>query len=166
MALDLGWVDIGLLVFLTLSVVVGLMRGFVFEVLSLAGWFVAYFAALQWDAWVLPYIPVGEPESHVRYGVAFAVVFLGVLISWNVAARLVRGLIRATPLSPVDRIFGASFGLLRGAIALLFLAAVVNITPLVHSAQWQQSQGAVWLTDLLRGLRPWLSSDVFHYPSA
>jgi membrane protein required for colicin V production len=166
MTLDLGWVDIGLLVFLAISVLVGLMRGFVFEVLSLAGWFVAYFAALQWNSWVLPHIPVGEPGSLARYGLAFAVVFLGVLIAWNVAARVLRGLIRATPLSPVDRLFGASFGLLRGAIALVFLAAVVSITPLVHSEQWQHSHGVLWLTDLLRGLRPWLSNDVFHYPSA
>ena len=38
---DIGWVDIAIVVFLLLSVVVGLMRGFVFELLSLAGWFAA-----------------------------------------------------------------------------------------------------------------------------
>jgi len=166
MALDLAWVDIGLLVFLAVSIVVGLMRGLVFELLSLAGWVAAYVAALQWAPWMLPHIAVGEPGSALRHGVAYACVFVLALIAWSLAARLVRRLIRATPLSPVDRIFGAGFGLLRGTVALLVLAAVVGLTPLVNSPAWQQSHGAVWLNALLQGLRPWLSNEVSHYPSA
>ena len=166
MALDLIWVDIGLLAFLALSVLVGLMRGFVFELLSLAGWFAAYFAALQWTAWALPHIPVGQPGSALKHGIAFACVFVVALIAWSLAARLVRSLIHATPLSPVDRIFGAGFGLLRGMVALLVLAAVVGITPLARSTAWQQSHGAVWLNALLQGLRPWFSNEVSQLPSA
>jgi membrane protein required for colicin V production len=164
MTLELGWVDIGLLTFLMLSVVVGVTRGLVFEVLSLAGWFVAYFAALLWSDWVLPLVPVGEPGSQLRHGVAFAAVFLAVLIACNLAARLVRSLVRATPLSPVDRLFGAAFGTLRGTIGLLFLAAVVGMTPLAHSTQWQQSLGAVWLKALLQTLH--LSNQVLQPRSA
>jgi hypothetical protein len=36
--LDLGWVDLALLAVLCLSVLVGLWRGFVFEIVSLLGW--------------------------------------------------------------------------------------------------------------------------------
>ena len=50
MAIDLGWVDIALAFFLALSVMVGLLRGFVFELLSLAGWFAAYGVGL----WLTP----------------------------------------------------------------------------------------------------------------
>lgn len=166
MALDLAWVDIGLLVFLAVSVVVGLMRGLVFELLSLAGWFAAYFAALQWAPWVMLHITVGEPGSALRHGVAFAGVFVLALIVWSLAARLVRRLIRATPLSPVDRVFGAGFGLLRGTVVLLVLAVLVGLTPLVNSTAWQQSHGANWLNALLQGLRPWLSNEVSQLPSA
>ena len=45
MSVDLGWVDIGLMLFMAVSIIVGLMRGVVFEILSLAGWLVAYLAA-------------------------------------------------------------------------------------------------------------------------
>ena len=45
----LSWVDWALLAVLAVSVVIGLVRGFVFECLSLAGWVVAWFAA-QWGA--------------------------------------------------------------------------------------------------------------------
>lgn len=164
----MGWVDIGLLAFLAISVVVGLMRGVVFELLSLAGWFAAYVAASQWADWAETYIPLGDPASSsaLKHGVAFASVFLLALVLWGLAARLVRGLIRATPLSPVDRVFGAGFGLLRGMVALLVLAAVVGVTPLVHSPAWQQSHGAVWLEAVLQGLRPWFLNEVSQHRSA
>ena len=163
MTLALGWVDIGLLVFLSISVLVGLLRGFAFELLSLAGWFAAWLAATQWAGFAERYLPAGEPGSALKHAVAFAGVFLLVLIVWGLAARVVRSLIRATPLSPLDRVLGAAFGLLRGMIALLVLAAVVGFTPLANSPAWQQAQGAVWLQALLQGLRPWFSREVFPY---
>ena len=163
---DLAWVDIGLLAFLALSAVVGLLRGFVFEVFSLAAWFVAYFAATRAAGWAEPYIPLGAPGSTLNHGVAFAAVFVVVLIAWGLIARLVRGLIRATPLSLIDRIFGAGFGLLRGTVALLILALAVGFTPLAHSAAWQQSRGAVWLDALWQSVRPWFPSSFFQAPSA
>lgn len=42
---DIGWVDWALLAVLLASVIVGLVRGLVFEVLSLLGWVAAYIAA-------------------------------------------------------------------------------------------------------------------------
>ena len=166
MTLALGWVDIGLLAFLSISVLVGLLRGFVFELLSLAGWFAAWLAATQWAGWAEHYLPAGEPGSTLKHAVAFACVFLLVLVIWGMAARLVRNLIRATPLSPLDRVLGAAFGSLRGVVALLVFAAVVGFTPLAQSSAWQQAQGAAWLQILLQGLQPWLSKEVSPYLSA
>src|SRR5439155_15501533 len=108
MANDLGWVDIGLAAFLALSVIVGLMRGFVFELLSLAGWFAAYFAGLWLTPMFQSHIPIGGPGSGLNYGATFASVFLAALVIWSLAARLLRLLIRATPLSAFDRLLGAA----------------------------------------------------------
>ena len=49
-AIHLGWVDLAMLAVLALSVVVGIVRGFVFELLSLAGWIAAWIAAQVFDA--------------------------------------------------------------------------------------------------------------------
>ena len=166
MEIDIGWVDIGLLVFLALSIIVGLMRGFVFELLSLAGWFAAYFAGRWLTPLAQPYIHIGEPGSTLNYGATFACVFLAALVIWSLAARLVRALIRATPLSPVDRLLGAGFGLLRGLVVLLVVAIVVSVSPLAKSAAWQRSQGAVWLNAVLQELRPVFTNEVSQLPSA
>jgi membrane protein required for colicin V production len=136
MRVDLGWVDIALAAFLLLSVLVGLARGFVFELLSLVGWFAAWFVGLWLTPMFVGYLHVGEPGSSLNYGVTFACVFLVALVVWSLGARLVRVLIRATPLSPFDRLLGAGFGFVRGLVVLLVVATVVGISP------WDRSRGS------------------------
>jgi membrane protein required for colicin V production len=166
MAIDLGWVDIGLAAFLAVSVIVGLLRGFVFELLSLVGWFVAYFVARWFAPVAQQWIHVGEPGAALNHGVAFAAVFLAALISWGLAARLVRALIRATPLSSIDRLLGAAFGFARGVLALLVVATVIGVSPWNQSTAWRGSQGAVWLDAVLRQLKPLFKNDVSQPPTA
>jgi membrane protein required for colicin V production len=161
------WVDIALAGVLALSVIVGLVRGFVFEVLSLLGWFAAYFAA-QWLAPdVAPHIPVGKPGSGINHAAAFAAVFIAALLVWALGSRLVRLLVHATPLSLPDRLLGAVFGLLRGLVLLLAAATVVSLTPLSKWPAWQASHGAQWLQVALEGLRPVLPPQLLqHLPAS
>lgn len=156
----IGWVDAALLAVLAISVIVGLLRGFVFEVLSLVGWIAAWFAAQWFAPLASPYVPIGVPGSALNLGAAFALVFVAALILWAIAARLIRLLIQATPLSVPDRGLGALFGALRGVVLLLAVAAVVGLTPAVRSAAWQQSRGAGVLAALLDGLMPLLPPQV------
>jgi membrane protein required for colicin V production len=159
----LGWVDLSLLGVLLLSLVLGLWRGFVLEVLALLGWVVAYLAA-QWLApmWA-PHVPFGEPGSSLNHAVAFAVAFVVVLVGWGLASRMLRMLINATPLRGADRVLGAAFGLLRGVLLLLALATVVALTPAATAPQWHRSQGVQWLAVALQGLKPLLPPDIAHF---
>ncbi len=153
---QLSWVDGALLAVLAASVIVGLVRGFVFECLSLAGWLVAWFAA-QWGAPLLaPHIPVGAPASALNLGVAFAAAFVAALVVWGLLAKLIRLLIHATPLSLPDRLLGAVFGLLRGGVLLLAVATVVGLTPAAQSRAWREAKGAAWLQQSLAVLKPLL----------
>lgn len=156
----LGWVDWGLLAVLAVSVLVGLWRGLVFELMSLVGWLVAYVAAQLWSGAVAQHLPLGTPGSALQQGLAFALTFVAALLVWALLARLARLLVQATPLTLVDRTLGAGFGLLRGGVLLLALATVVALTPAVRSQPWQASQGAAWLGVLLTGLRPMLPEAV------
>lgn len=155
-----GWVDWVLLAVLVVSVCVGLWRGLVFEVLSLVGWVVAFIAAQAFAPFVATYVPIGVPGSALNHGVAFFVTFVLALIVWALASRLIRLLIHATPLQPVDRLLGGVFGLARGAVLLLAVATVVMLSPAQRSAAWQQSRGAVWLATALQGLKPMLPDAV------
>lgn len=158
--ISVSWLDFGLLAFLLLSMIIGLLRGFVFELLSLAGWFVAYFAARYGTPMAQPWLHVGEPGSSLNYGATFACVFLVTLVIWSVAARLVRALIRATPLSPIDRLLGAVFGAARGLVVLLIAALLIGLSPWRQSDLWQRSTGAAWLNAMVHELRPLFVNDV------
>jgi membrane protein required for colicin V production len=153
---QLGWIDWTLLAVLGASVIVGLARGFVFEMMSLAGWIVAWFAA-QWGAPSLaPHLPIGSPDSPLNLAAAFLICFLGALLAWSLLSRLVRLLVHATPLSLADRALGGGFGLVRGMMLLLAVATVVAMTPAAQAQEWRVSHGAGWLMTLLRGLKPLL----------
>lgn len=149
-------VDAVLGVVLLASVLVGIARGFVFEILSLAGWVAAWFGAAWLAPQLSPHLPVAEPGTALREGVAFVLGFVLCLLVWSLAARLVRLLLHATPLSLPDRLLGAGFGLLRGGVLLLALATAVAFTPLAKAEPWRESRAAGWLASGLEGLRPLL----------
>lgn len=153
---QLGWVDWMFLTVLGLSVLVGLVRGFVFECLSLAGWVVAWFAA-QWAAPQLaPNLPVGTPGSALNQAAALTLCFVAVLVVWSLLARLLRLLIHATPLSIPDRLLGGGFGALRAGVLLLAVTAIVALTPAAQSRDWRGSQSAPWLERALQAVKPLL----------
>ncbi len=152
----LGYVDVVLLALLAVSIAIGVVRGFVFECLSLAGWLVAWFAA-QWAAPALaPRVPVGSAGSALNLGAAFALAFIAALVVWALLSRLIRMLIHATPLSVPDRLLGAGFGALRGVVLLMAVATVVALTPAAQSTAWRVSKGARWLGQALQMAKPLL----------
>ncbi len=154
--LPLGWVDVAMLGIVVLSALIGLLRGITFELLSLAGWFVAYFGGRWLEPFVAPHLPIGAAGSALNGAAAFASAFLALLIVWSLLARAVSALIAATPLRPLDRLLGAAFGLVRGLLVLLVAATVIAYTPLAKSPAWRQSAGAVVLESVLLQLLPLL----------
>ena len=157
----LDWIAVALL---AVSLVLGLVRGLVFEVISLAGWVVAFFSA-QWFAGdVAAWLPIsGDPEASWRYALAFVLIFIAVAFGVGLIAALTRKLIAAVGLRPVDRMLGAVFGLARGAVALLAVAVVVHLLSLSEGAWWRESHSAVVLDAALQGLKPALPEKLASY---
>ncbi len=151
-----SWVDAVFGGILLLSVLVGCWRGLVFELMSLVGWLVAYFAALVFAPRWATGLPIGIPGGTLNALVAYGLIFLGALIVWGLIAKLMRWLIHATPLSVIDRVLGGSFGFLRGAVVLLGLTTGVLLTPWAKSHEWRTSWGAEFATEVLHEIQPWL----------
>ena len=160
---ELGWVDLTLLGLLALSVLIGLARGLVFELMALVGWLVAYVMSELYSPLLAVYLPVAAPGSALQLGVAFVLAFIAVLVVWSLLARLVRMGLHATPLTLIDRLLGAGFGLLRGTVLLLAVATVVALTPAQRSQAWHDSQAAAGLSIALAGLKPFLPAEVVRH---
>jgi membrane protein required for colicin V production len=149
----LDWVVVGVL---AVSVLLGLWRGLVYEVLSVLNWIAAFLLA----QWLAPYVGdwlgregfgVREP---LRYAAGFAAVFIATLIVGSLLAWLLKKLVEAIGLRPVDRALGGLFGLVRGLVAVLALAVVVHLTGLRNGGWWTESVTAGVATAALRGLKP------------
>ncbi len=164
--LQAHWVDLAMLGWMVVSMLIGLIRGLVFEAFSLIGWGVAYFGAHWVTPMLAPHLPIGAPGSAINHAAAFLCAFFGLLIAWGLVTRLARLLVRATPLNLPDRVFGAGFGAMRGLLVLLAVATVVGLTPMVGSLAWQRSQCAAWLNVALHGLKPLLPYEISqHLPA-
>ena len=151
---QLGWVDLALLAVFGLSVLVGLWRGLVFEVVSLLGWLVAFIIANSVGPILAGLIPAGTLTPELRLWGCYVVVFFVVLVACTLLARMLRALISATPLSVIDRLLGGAFGVVRGALILVVVATLVTLSPFARSSPWTNSHGALWLGLALEGLKP------------
>lgn len=147
----LDWVFLAVL---AASFVIGAWRGLVYEVLSVMSW-VAAFVVAQWlapDAAAL--LPVQRAPEAGRYAVGFVIVFIAVVFTGGLLAWLTKKLVDSVGLRPIDRALGALFGLVRGAVLLLVVAIVINMSPAARYGWWTDSSGAALSLAVLKGLKP------------
>ncbi len=114
----LDWVIVLILV---LSVAAAAVQGFFFAIFTLAGAILGYVVA-AWEyravaPWFLPYVK----SEWVAEAVAFFVIFLVIVILAGIAGRIARWAMKEVGLRWFDRVLGAVFGLLRGAIVVTVL---------------------------------------------
>lgn len=156
-------VDWIFLAVLALSLLIGAWRGLVFEVLSLLGWLVSFYVAQLFAPEISTRLPMTSVSEPVRYAAAFVLLFIVSVFAAGLLSVLVKKLIEAIGLRPVDRTLGALFGLARGVILLLVTAVVMTMTTLHESGWWQESKGAPVLTAALHGLKPLLPEQFARY---
>lgn len=158
--MTLDWIFLAVLV---VSFLIGAWRGLVYEVLSLLNW-IAAFVLAQWFAPVAGnWLPMAGASEVVRYAAGFVLVFVAVLFAGGLLAFLVRKLIAAVGLRPVDRVLGAMFGLARGVVIVWVATVIVGMTPWHDGDWWQDATGAQIATVSLRGLKPVLPQEFGKY---
>lgn len=159
----MNWVDGVLLAVLVVSVVLGLWRGLVYEVLSVAGWVAAFFAAQAYASVVAAWLPMTQFAPALRLAVGFALVFIVTAFACGMVAWMIKRMVASVGLRPVDRVLGAGFGLARGVLILLGLTVVVSMTPLRAEAAWNASPVAAALSQGLGAIKPVLPVAVGQY---
>lgn len=148
--------DVLLLVVVGASALVGLLRGFVAGVASIAAWLLGGWAALHGGGPLALVIAGGtEPDAlHLLmgYGACFLLVSVGVaVLAW-----LTRRLLTGMGLGGVDRGFGLALGLARGALVACVLVLLLGFTHLPRDAGWQASMFVPILKPGARWLAGWL----------
>ncbi len=148
----MNWTDGVILGILGLSVLIGLWRGLVAELLSVVTWVAAFWVALTFGPVLSTHLEHTISLPLARHGVAYGICFFGVLLIGAVVRFLTRKLIWSSGLTGIDRLFGVVFGFVRGALVVTLVVLLVGLTALTRESWWQQSvllpqfqMAAAWL---------------------
>lgn len=151
------WVDYAVLGVTFVSVAWGIWRGLVREVVSLAGWIIAFLAANLLAGPLgerLPADLVSRPELRVL--IAFAAIFILSLVVTSLAGLVLSKILKAIGLGGLDRTLGGMFGALRAGVVIVALGLLAGLTSIPQSAQWKASASAPSLERICLSLKPWL----------
>ena len=149
-------VDWVLLAIVGASALLGLMRGFVGVLASLAAWVLAGWAAFRFGAQVgLILAADGEPSAGQLFA-GYALCFLVVLVAVGLVGWVVRKLVQSVGLSGLDRLLGLVLGLARGAFVACALVLLLALTELPRRPQWQSSPVVPVFVPGAQWMRAWL----------
>lgn len=145
-----------ILAILGLSVVVGLWRGLVAELLSLVIWIAAFWVAASFGPAVAAQLQPMISLPIARIVLGYALCFVAVLVAGALVRFAMRRLISGTGLSGIDRLFGMLFGFVRGVLLVTLLVFLVGLTLFTRESWWQQSA----LLPQFQGLAAWLGQNI------
>lgn len=151
------WPDYAILAIIAASVLVGVLRGFIKEVFSLAVWAAAFLVAWHFSADVARLMESAVTLPSARTAMGFAGLFIAVLLVGGLANYLLGKLVQSTGLSGTDRLLGGVFGAARGLALVVAMLLVSGFTPIPSDPWWGQSatiQRMMPLVDWAAGLLP------------
>jgi membrane protein required for colicin V production len=131
--------DVLIVLVLLISTLLGLMRGFVRELVALLFWIVGIWAAWTFGSIVEPYLGGLLAGPHVRPWVGRLVVLATVLFAGALVGVVLGLMTRGGGLGWLDRLMGLVFGLARG---MVLLGVIVICGELLHVNQepwWHRS---------------------------
>ena len=161
------WVDWVILSIIGVSALVSLLRGFVREALSLAGWIAAFFLAKMFYEQLSELLVDQIETNSIRLGVSWLAIFVATLIVAGIINYLVGRMVDAAGMSGTDRFLGMFFGALRGVlIVALIVLGLKQFTPVPKDKWWDQSSliphmeiVAAWFYEKLGDVVPELKKD-------
>ena len=149
MPTELTWPDYFILAVIALSMLVGVLRGFIKEVFSLAVWAVAFLVAWHFSGDVADLLADAVTLPSARTAMGFAGLFIAVLLLGGLINYLLGRLVETTGLSGTDRLLGGVFGAARGLALVVALLLVCGFTPIPSDPWWQESATIQRLTPLV-----------------
>ena len=136
MSLAFSFVDLLVVLVILGSAAYATWRGFVSETLSIIAWAAAALAALYLGPWVARMAHAFIATGWIALVVGYGVVFVAIFIPLSFASSRFSDGVKRSPVGPLDRVLGATFGIVRGlailGIAYLIFTAFVPIRSQPH----------------------------------
>ncbi|MEK6243533.1 MAG: CvpA family protein [Pseudomonadota bacterium] len=150
------WLDYAVIGVFATSLVLGVWRGLVREVISVLGWVIAFLAANLLAGPLGPAMPQMIPSPELRVAAAYLAVFVSSLVVTSLVGLLLSKIVKAVGLGGVDRLLGALFGAARGLLIVLAVALLAGLTSAPRQPFWRDSASGPLLVQAAQALKPLL----------
>ena len=157
--MSLNWVDFVIITVIGLSVLTGLFRGFIKELIALCIWVLAIWHAFTYSSDLANWLQTYVQDKTVRTIVAFVAILLVTILAGGLCNAVLSFILRRSGLSGTDRFLGMGFGFVRGVFIVALMMLVVNMTSLPQQEYISQSTFyakfnplVTWLSGYMPGL--------------
>jgi membrane protein required for colicin V production len=133
-------VDVLILVVLVGSTVIGALRGFVREAVSVVFWILAIWGAWQFGPVVEPHLGGLLADPSIAPWVGRLVILVLILLVGWVAGMLLSYFTRSIGLGPLDRVIGVLFGIVRGMVLVGLMIIGGELLHMNHVDWWNRSK--------------------------
>lgn len=150
------WIDIAIILIIGLSVITGLFRGFLKELIALSVWIVAIWLAYNYASVLYPWLGNYIQDQTVIKIASFVIVLTATVIIGGIINALLGFILKRSGLSGTDRLLGMGFGFIRGVFIVSLIIVVIRMTSLPQEEYVSQSRLYSKFTPVV----DWISSKV------
>lgn len=120
--------DTVVLFILFLFSLLGIIRGFVKELLSVFSWILCIVVAYMYYGSLAIYVQAYLPGDFLPFIVAFVIIFATGLLIMSIISKWLSKIVKESPLDGLDRLLGCLFGLTKGIIMIVFVTFIFDFT--------------------------------------
>lgn len=132
-------IDVAILAIIGLSMLTGLVRGFVKELIALGIWILAFWLAYHYTASTETLLQTYISDPSVRKITGFVAILLATLLAGGIVNATLSFILKRSGLSGTDRLLGMGFGFMRGVFVVSLVIVVLNMTSIPHDNYFRDS---------------------------
>lgn len=132
-------IDWAVLAVVGCSVVAGLWRGVIKEILSVLGWVVGIVIALRYAGELAEHIPLESLALPIRTVFAAIIIAVVCVFAVGLLGIVLRKMLAVARIGTEDRLLGAVFGFARGVLIVVAAVFLAGLTSLKDTDTWKAS---------------------------
>ncbi len=156
----MNYADFVIIAIVVISAIIGVVRGFVREAISLGFLIIAFWLGYTYSEQLGELLNGHVANPNIRLVVGFFAIFVIVLIIGSFISFLLVKLVHKTGLSGTDRLIGFIFGLLRGILLIALLLLLAKATGFDNTSWYKNSMLIPYFKDLVSWLQSLLPTSI------
>ncbi len=158
----MNWLDYTILGIIILSIITGVLRGFIKELIAICVWALAIWLGYHYANSLDSFFTGWINDARIRYGIGFIIIMVATLVVGGICNAFLGMILKKSGLSATDRILGMGFGFLRGVFIASLVIVVLQMTSLEKQDSMKNSQLAAQFEPIVVTFKSYIPTLVQH----